>query len=366
MFPEDLRQSLVDKLAPPALGKALKTHGLDPVSVPVVHDVQFAEGGPLKFKAYLETWPEFDLPEYRRVRIKKVEAKVEEPEVDQALEELRQKAAEYVPVEGRGVAEGDYVVVEWKGRDLKTRRLLPTERAVVLAGHPDNEKTLNENLIGLREGEEREFALDHPAGHANKKVAGRNILYRMKVLNIKAKRLPELGDDLAKSLGETGTLAELRERLRREILRSRERAARTEMAEEVLQQLSDGLEIELPESLLEREYRSLLQRQFGARTEEVEKAPATEALTRVRAETRDRARRNLRNHLLLTRIARKEGFSVTEGELTDELKALAQANRVPLARLRESLDKEGRLDEVRETLVLRRTIDFLVKEAIIE
>ena len=366
MFPDDLRSALIDDLAPRALGEGLKTHGINPVSVPVIHDISFEDDKPLRFKAALEVWPEFELPEYRKIQVEKVKSEVEDKELDEALDQLRQKAGEYVPVEGRGVADGDYVVVEWKGRDLKSKRLLPTEKAVVLAGHPRNEKVLNENLISLKAGEEREFEIDHPPDHANKKVAGKRILYRMKVQDIKERKLPELNDDLAKSLGEGDTLADLRKRLRAEILRSRERAARNEMAERILKTLSEKLTLELPESLVEVESQSILKRRFGVSAEQVSKSLAPEQLAELQTQTLGQARQSLTNHLLLDRIAQKEKLTVAEDELVEELKNLAQANRVALARLRESLEKEGRLEEVRETLVLRKAIDFLVNAAIIK
>ena len=366
MFLDDLRSALIDELAPRALGEGLKTHGINPVSVPIIHDIEFEDDKPLRFKAALEVWPEFELPEYRKIQVEKVKAAVEDKELDEALDQLRQKAGEYVPVAGRGVADGDYVVVEWKGRDLGSKRLLPTEKAVVLAGHPSNEKVLNENLIGLKTGAEREFEIDHPAEHPNKKVAGKRILYRMKVQDIKERKLPELNDDLAKSVGEGDTLAELRERLRTEILRSRERAAQNEMAERILKTLSEKLTLELPESLVEVESQSILKRRFGVSAEQVNKSLPPEQLAELQTRTLGQARQSLINHLLLDRIAQKEKLSVTEDELVEELKTLAQANRVPLARLRESLEKEGRLDEVRETLVLRKAIDFLVNAAIIK
>ncbi len=366
MFPDELRNALIDEIAPKFLADELRAHDLNPVSVPVVHDIAFEEGGPLHYKAYIETWPEFDLPAYRKIKVDKVEAKVEDQEIEHALEDIRQKAAEYVPVEGRGVADGDYVVVEWKGRDLKTKRLMPTERAVVLAGHPENEKVLNENILGLKAGEEREFEIDHPADGPNKKVAGKSILYKMKVLNIKERKLPELNDDLVKVVGESGTLDGLRDRIRAEILKNRERGARNEMAEDILKTIAGGLDLELPESLIAREAESLVHRRFGVPAEQVEKSLPPEKWAEVKAQTEAQARRTILNHVLLSRIAEKEHIGVSEDELVQELQSLAQANRVPLARLRENLEKEGRLDEVRETLTLRKAIDFLVGEAIIE
>ena len=366
LFPDELKNALIDEIAPKALADELRGQGINPVSVPVIHDIQFEEGGPLRFKAYVETWPEFDLPAYRKIKVDKVEAKVEDAEIEHTLEDLRQKAVEYVPVEGRGVADGDYVVVEWKGRDLKTKRLMPTERAVVLAGHPENEKVLNDNLLGLQPEEEREFQIDHPADASNKKVAGKSILYRMKVVNIKERKLPELNDDLVKVAGESGTLDDLRARIRAEILKNRERAARNEMAEAILKRIAEGLNVELPESVVSRETESIIHRRFRVPAEQVEKALPAEKWAEVKAQTEAQARQSVLNHVLLSRIAEKERLTVSEDELTEELKSLAQANRVPLARLRENLEKEGHLDEVRETLTLRKAIDFLVGEAIIE
>jgi trigger factor len=365
LFPDELRSALIDEIAPRALAESLKTNGLNPVTVPLIHDIEFEEQKPLRFKATIEVWPEFALPEYRKVRVTRVVAKVEDSEIDGALEQLRQKFAEYVPIEDRGVADGDYVVVEWKGRDLAAKRLMPTEKAVVIAGHQENERILNENLTGVRPGEEREFQIDHPADHANKKIAGKSVLYKMKVQGIKAKKVPEINDDLAKSVGEGDTLPELRERLRQEILRSREKSARNAMAEEILKTLTEGLTIELPEGLVEKEAESLVRRRFGAPAEDVAKTLAPEALAEFRTQTRAQARQSLLNHVILSRIARQENMSVSEEELTEELKSLAQANRVPLAKLRESLEKDERLDEVRETLLLRKAIDLLINEAII-
>ena len=117
------------------------------------------------------------------------------------MEEIRTRAAEYVPVEGRGVADGDYAVVEMQGRDKRTKRLLPVEKAVVLAGHAENEPALNEKIMGMMPGEERSFEVAYPKEHPNRRVAGKEIAYSLKVRELKEKKLPALDDEFAKSLG---------------------------------------------------------------------------------------------------------------------------------------------------------------------
>jgi len=120
---------------------------------PVIREVVFLEGQPFRFKAGVEVLPGFELPPYTKIRVPKKEVKVEEEEVARSLEELRQKSAEYVPVEGRGVVDGDYVVVEWKGRDLKTKRFLPTEK------NPGSGRTRRQ-----RKGSQRQPAGDQTGG----------------------------------------------------------------------------------------------------------------------------------------------------------------------------------------------------------
>ncbi|NTU51665.1 MAG: trigger factor, partial [Candidatus Aminicenantes bacterium] len=235
LFDHDIRHDVYDALIPRVLEEELKGLGLNPVDVPVLKDLKHEDGEPLRCTAAFEVLPDFDLPDYRSVRVKARKAAVGEADVDKALEDIRARAAEFIPVEGRGVRSGDYAVVEMQGKDQRTKRLLPVEKAVVLAGHAENEPALNEKLEGLAPGEERSFAVVYPKDHANRRVAGKDIVYGLKVREIKEKRLPELDDEFAKSLGVAEGLPALREKVRKELLEVRERAGRNEAASEVLE-----------------------------------------------------------------------------------------------------------------------------------
>jgi len=119
--------------------------------------------------------------------------------VEAVLNRLRENMAEYLPVVERGIQDGDYVVIEIQGQEVTSKKFLPVEEVVVLAGHSDNEPQLNEVLPGLKPGDERNFTVNHPADYRQKKVAGKEINYRLKVLEIKEKKLPELNDDFART-----------------------------------------------------------------------------------------------------------------------------------------------------------------------
>ena len=362
LFDHDIKHDVYDALIPRVLEEELRSLGLNPVDVPVLKDLRHEDGQPLRCTAAFEVLPDFDLPDYRAVRVKAKALDVAEADVDKALEDVRARAAEFVPVEGRGVRSGDYAVVEMQGRDQKTKRLLPVEKAVVFAGHADNEPALNEKLEGMIPGEERAFEVAYPKDHPNRRVAGKDIAYGLKVREIKEKKLPELDDEFAKGLGVPEGLSALREKVRRELREVRERAGRNEAASEVLAGIADKIALELPESLVEQESLAILRRMLQSVRDR--RLPA-EALEGLKAEARKQAVDHLRNHLIIEKIAKKEGFGVTEEEVQAEVRELAQANRVSEAALADMVRRDQhRREELVESLLFRKTVDFLLKTAI--
>jgi trigger factor len=361
LFDHDILHDAYDVLVPRALDRELKALNLKPVNAPVIKTLEHEPGRPLRCTVAFEILPDFELPDYRTIRIPKRPVSVGEADIEKALEEARSRAAEYLPVTGRGVTDGDYVVVEIQGRDLQTKRLLPVEKSVVLAGHGDNEPALNEALLGQKAGEQRVFRVSYAKDHANRRVAGRDIEYALRVREIKEKRLPELNDEFAKTVGDYSGLEELKGKIRKELADSEERANRSAAASELLQEIAKKVSLELPESLVENETLAVLKR-----TLEAARAPrvAPEALESLKAQARQRAVENLMNHLIVERIARREGLEVGEEEIRAELRALAQANGVSEAAVTDLVNREGRLDDIRDTLLVRKTVDFLLKNAI--
>jgi trigger factor len=363
LFDHEIRHDVYDALIPRVLEEELKTLRLNPVNVPELRDLKHEEGQPLRCTAAFEVLPEFELPDYRSVQIKRKAVELADADVDRAMEDIRARAAEYVPVEGRGVADGDYAVVEMQGRDQKTRRLLPIEKAVVLAGHAENEPALNDKIMGMTPGEERPFEVVYPKEHANKRVAGKDIVYSLRLRELKEKKLPALDDEFAKSLGAAEGLEALRGRIRQELLAARERAGQNETASEVLKAIADQVKLELPESVVEQEALSILRRVLSSSRD---RRISPEALENLKIEARRQAEDHLRNHLILEKIAQKEGLGVSAEEVQAEIVSLAKANNVSEKVLAEMIRRdEHRHEEMVENLLFRKTVDFLLKTSII-
>jgi len=363
MFLAEIQKDVVDSLVPKALGEELKAGGLRPVSVPVIMDAHFEEDRTLHARVAFEVLPEFELPVYKQVRLARREAVVEDREVEQSLEELRQRAAEYVPAEGRGVRDGDYVVVELQGRDLRTKKAFPVEKIVILAGHAENEPSLDENLSGMKPGEEKTFSVTYPKDHANKKLAGKDVEYRLKAQSIKEKKVLPLNDDLAKTLGDYRGLEDLKEKVRAGLLASRQISTRNKAASELLEKISAEVTVELPESLIEDETRAVLRRILSSYPQAQLGKDQAEQLA---AESKKQAERNIKNNLILTRIAEREAITVSEAEVEEEIKGLAQANQVPMEKVVETVDREGKRGDLEENILFRKTVDFLLGQAIME
>ena len=359
----DIKESLINELVPKVLSTELKAQNLNPVGMPVVSDLHFIEGQPLSFKAQFEVWPEFELPEYKKIKVKNKNISVTDEEINQSLEELRLRSAQYVPAEGRGVRDGDYVVIELKGNDLKIKKMLPTEKRLMLAGHPDNEEILNNNLIGMNPGEVRNFKIEYDKNHQNKRIAEKIIEYNLKVISIKEKKLSEINDEFAKELGKYESLKELKEKIKKELISSKEKASKSEMAYEIMKKISEKLSIEVPETFVEQEYMAILKRLLSSRPQEDLKK---EDLEKLKAEGKEKAKQNLINHLILKKIAEKENLDVSDEEVHQELKEIAKANNLPLAKVIDSFNREGKREELRNNLFLKKTVDFLVEHAIIE
>ncbi len=361
-FSQEIKDSIVNNLIPDAVTKKLRAHNLNPVGSPVVTDLFFEEDRPIKFKAQFEVWPEFELPEYKNIKVNSKKISVTANDVKISLDDLQKRSVQYIPTEERGVIDGDYVVTEISSQDIATKKALPKEKVVILTGHPENEKVLNDNLLSLKVNQNKDFSINYPKDHKNKKLAGKNIAYSIKVLSIKEKKLPAIDDDFAKELGEFQNLKELKIQLKKELRVSKENIAKRDLAEEVIKSISDKVKFELPEVLVEEEAVAMVRRSLSSQPQHVQQALKKEDVEKLKEEMKDKACLNLKNHLLLNKISEKENLKVAEKEVEEEIVNIAKANNIPLAKAKENI----RRDELRENLLLRKTVDFLVENAIIK
>jgi trigger factor len=192
-------------------------------------------------------------------------------------------------------------------------------------------------------------------------VAGKDIEYVLKVSEIKEKKVPELNDELAKTIGDYADLDDLKSKVRRELTDAKEKANRSAAAADVLKEIDKRLNLELPETIVEEETLRTLRRALNAYPRQ---DIAPEALEQLKSRARQQAVERITNHLVLEKIAAREGIEVSEAEIDEEIRDIAKANNAPLASVVDAVNREGRRDEFRDAILFRKTVDFLVKNAI--
>jgi len=175
-FADEIKGEVLESLLPEFLSKALQEQKLIPVNQPEVDQVNFADDGPVKFRATFEVLPEFELGDYKDLEIEVEEIQVGDAEIDKAIEELRERAATYAPVEGRPIQDGDYAQIKLIG---KTAEGEPVQADNVMC-HVGAEETLESfttNLRGANVGETKQFEAKYPDDYPDPKLKGKTFDY---------------------------------------------------------------------------------------------------------------------------------------------------------------------------------------------
>src|SRR5262245_27477055 len=182
-FKSQILHDVAHDLIPRVLDDALRERGVEPVDTPDIRDVNVEEGQALTFTASFDTLPAFEPGDYSTVSLRRPSNRVEEAAVDQSLQRLRDRAARFEPVEGRGVVEGDTVTVDLERKGAGSPET-HSDVAVELGGKA-NPPGFDEQLLGLEAGATKTFTLHYPADYAITELAGTDVTYTVAVKSIR-------------------------------------------------------------------------------------------------------------------------------------------------------------------------------------
>jgi trigger factor len=370
-FADDIQGEVVQSLVPEALEKALGEKNLIPVTRPEVDKVEFKDGEPLKFRAVFEVLPEFELGDYKNLAVQVDEIAAGDAEVDKAVEEMRQRAATFVPVEGRAAKDGDSVLIKLKGLPTEGGEPVEADNVMVPLGAEETLASFTENLRGANAGETKTFQAKYPDDYPDAKLAGKTYDFTVEVQSIKEKKLPELNDDFVKEAAgenaELKTLDELRKKLRESIEASRDHQQKTQAQDRILEQLTKAHDFPVPEALIEGQMDTRLERMvrtFAAQG--IDPRGMNVDWAGIRGKQRDRAITDVKAELILDRIATAEKIDATDEEVEKEIEHLAEHRGESATAMRARLTKEGTLDTMKSKLRSNKTIDWLYSNARIE
>ncbi|HVB38297.1 MAG TPA: trigger factor [Vicinamibacterales bacterium] len=365
-FRDQILHDVAHDLIPRAVEDALRERGVEPVDTPDIRDVEVREGQPLTFTAAFDTLPALDPGDLNVLSLHRPPATVDDAAVEQALEQLRQRAARYEPVEGRPVAAGDTVVLNLDRRMGDAAHTDHHDNVSVELGAQANPPGLDDQLLGLETGATKTFTLRYPDDYGIQELAGKEAEYTVEVVAIKQQIVPALDDELAKDLGEFDTLEALRARVRADLEREAGAQADRELRADLLKQLAGRLGFEVPKALADREIERRAE-EFARRLFEQGIDPRKTQIDweAFREGQRDAARETVAGMLLLDEIAQREALAVTDAEVEAEIARYAEAaGRTPAA-MRAAIEKEGGISSLYKGLQREKAIDFALARATI-
>src|ERR1039458_1995313 len=154
-FAEDIKSEVLQSLVPEQIERAVTENKMVPVTRPEVDKVDFTESGPVKFRATFEVLPEFDLGQYKDLEVEIDDFQIGDADIDKAIEELRDRAATFVPVESRPIADGDYAQLKLKGVPAGGGETLEADSVLCHMGGEETMDAFNEHLRGANAGEHK-------------------------------------------------------------------------------------------------------------------------------------------------------------------------------------------------------------------
>jgi trigger factor len=361
-FAAELRQEVIGKLIPEAFEQAIKQESLRPVERPTLDNVDWAEGKPLKITAEFEVRPEVELKNYTDLSVELDGSSygVKDGHVEEQLERLRQRSANFRTIEGRPAKKGDFVLIDFRG-EPRGEGAAPFRREGVLveAGAAEG---FSMRLVGAEPGGHLEFAVDHPADYADPALAGKTVDYNVEVHELKERILPDLDDEFAKDVGQFANLDELRKEIRKQLEDDAAHQRRSDGVEKLIDRiLESNPTFELPSVMV--------QHQMAAVEHEMRRRITASGFNpdhigydwkAFREAERPAAERAVRRRLLIDTLAEREGVSVKPKDVQAEIGAIAAARGEDPKELRKAMLSDGRFEMLQSQMLEHAIEDWLL------
>ena len=364
-FKSEILHDLAHDLIPRAVDDALRERGMEAIDAPDIRDVNVEENQPLTFSAFFEVLPPFQTSGYSTISLARPITAVPEDSVDHAMQRLRDRAARYEPVEGRGVEHGDTVTVDLDRKDAQGQTDSHKDVAIEI-GAKANPPGLDEQLLGLTVGATKTFTLHYPADYAISELANQDVEYTVTAKNLRRRVLPELDDEFAKDLGDFENVAALRARVREDLEHEAKHAGEREMRSELMKQLAKRVPYPLPPSLIDREIDRRLE-DFARRMMDQGIDPRQAGIDwhQFRESQREPAVEAAGGAVYLDQVARNENIEVTPDEIEQEVARYAERTGRTPAAVRAALEREQGLSRIAAGIRREKSIEFVQSRATI-
>ena len=360
----------IDMLFPEVYPEAIKELNIDPIDRPDLDIEEISKDNGLVMVVNVEVKPEFELGAYKGIEISKVDNTVSEEDVEARLNEMVNRNARLTSVEDKALENGDTAVIDFEG----------FENGVAFEGGKGENYNLvigsntfipgfEDQLVGKKAGEEVEVNVTFPETYHAENLAGKPVVFNVKVNDVKVKEVPALDDEFAKDTTEFETLAELRADVKAKLEEQAKNAADAEMRNALVEKVSANTEVEVPEAMVQHQIDNMLmelnyQLQYQGLNLEQLLQMTGRGLDELREERRADAERLVKSSLVLEAIAEKENVEANDADVDAELEKMAAMYNMEVEKIKSSL-RETDIEDIKGQIKIRKTLDLLVENATI-
>jgi len=372
-YKEEIKSEVLQQLLPAKVSEAIEEHKLQPLAEPHLHiedadNVKVNGSQPIALHVHVEVMPEIPTPKLDGLEVTRRVKPVDEGEIEDLIANRLNQEAALIPVEGRASEIGDTVMADLEGAfaDEPDTEPIKADDLEVVLGDDKIEKAFTENLVGVREDEEKEFTVAYPEEFSSPALAGKTVHYKAKIKTVGRRETPELNDDWAKSLDEGyESLGDLRKKLRSDLETYAKSDADARVRNEAIAKLIEENTFEVPKTLIENQARNLLNnfardlQQRGVDLQTVDNNFVEMAYQQMQGQ----AERDVRGAMLLEKIAEAENVEVSTEEVDEEVGKLADYYRTTPDEIRNSLEQQGGGSTIQNNLRTRKSIEALIAKA---
>ncbi len=364
-FSAKANEEVLNNLVNNTYRQAVADNKLKPVASPQISDIDFKQEEKLSFTATVDVRPEYELKDYKGLKIKKSSTTVGPEEVDRVLEAIREQNANFSPVEDRPAKIGDYIISDYS-YSVEEKTVEEKSNAWLWLDEKIFNGELGRQMAGVKPGEEREFDLELPEKFSPEELAKKTAHFKIRVKEIKEKKLSELDDDLARRVGKD-SLAELREQIVSELGEEKKNRVRQEMKDQVVDALVKMMPVDVPETMREQRERLLRENAKNRLSQQGLKPEQAQAETEtLKPMIEQEALKQLRSFFILEDIGEKEAIEVKEEELLQRLDRIGVSSNQNREQVLKYFQENNMLENLHWDIWENKIIDFLLANAQIE
>lgn len=324
-------QDAMDELAPTAFEFGLKEYELKIVGAPAIEDVNITDERTVAYTFGVTLFPEVTLGEYKGLSAPKTVKAVADEDVDKELDEVRRRNSRLVAVDDRAAQMGDTATIDFEGfKDGVPFDGGKGEDYALELGSNTFVPGFEEQIVGMKVGEEKELDITFPDNYTEE-LAGKAVVFKVKLNELSYSELPELDDEFAKDVSEFDTLDEYKQSLRKELEETAEEQAEGEFRTAIMKQACDNMTVEIPQVMVDDKVEEAL-RNYAANFGMTDKDMSLDKLLEmfgfseevVNNNLRPNAEMQVKTELLIDEIVKAEDIQVTDEETEEYLNKMAE------------------------------------------